>query len=192
MQHLEAVGWPPDYIALGLPAGVAAWRDRADGASNTAMRFENEMQPAALRHMAPGDRDLMAVLVEPCTGGFVLQIDINGAELLRDDADNCIGPELPPSANDRLLGAGVLKAPDSQRRLMAFGIGGGVLAWEHSDAHWHGSESRNAAPGCSQRPPRNTRIAGTPAPARWRRRQWSARRTGKGKGRAAEGRSCAL
>src|SRR5262245_65085980 len=53
----------------------------------------------------------------------VLQIDINGAELLRDDADKCIGPALPPSANDCLLGAGVLKAPDSQRRLMAFRIG---------------------------------------------------------------------
>jgi len=84
--------------------------------------------------MASGDRDLMAVLVEPCTRGFMLQIDINGAELLRDDADKCTGPALPPSANDCLLGAGVLKAPDSQRRLMAFRIGGGVLAWEHSDA----------------------------------------------------------
>src|SRR5262249_62362342 len=76
MQPLEAVGWPPDYIALGLPSGVDAWRDRADGASNTAMRFENEMQPAALRHMALGDRDLMAVLVGVLTGGVVLQLDI--------------------------------------------------------------------------------------------------------------------
>jgi hypothetical protein len=84
--------------------------------------------------MGPGDRDFIAVLVEPCARRGVLQIDIDRAEFVCDDAYKCIGPALPPSAKDCLIGAGALKAPDSQRRFMLFGIGGDVLAWEHSDA----------------------------------------------------------
>src|SRR5262249_57555491 len=105
-----------------------------DRASDLSMGAEDEMQPASLRLMGPGDRDFIAVLVEPCACRGVLQIDIDRAEFLRDDANKCIEPALPPSAKDCLIGAGVLKAPDSQRRFMPFGIGGDVLAWEHSDA----------------------------------------------------------
>ena len=134
MHHLKAVGWPPNHIALALAPGIDVRGEDSDRASDLSMGAEEEVEPSALCPMRPGDWDLMTVLVEPCARRRVLKIDIDRAEFLRDDAYKRIGPALPPSANDCLIGAGVLKAPDSQWRLMAFGIGGDVLAWEHFDA----------------------------------------------------------
>jgi hypothetical protein len=97
------------------------------------MGAEEEVDSSALCPMDPGDREFIAVLVEPCARFRVLQIDIDRAELLRDDAYKCIGPAFPPGADHCLIGAGVLKAPESQRRLMLCGIGGDVLTRERGN-----------------------------------------------------------
>src|SRR5262245_28455893 len=99
MHDVEAVSRPPNHIALALPSGIDVRGEDADRASDLSMGAEEEMEPAALCPMRAGDRDLMAVLIKPCTRFLVLQIDVHRAELLRDNADKCVRPALPPSAD---------------------------------------------------------------------------------------------
>ena len=86
--------------------------DGANRASDLSMGAEEEVESSARCPMGPGKGDLVAVLVEPCMRTFMLQIDINGAELLRDSAYKCLAPALPPSANNCCIGARVPEAPD--------------------------------------------------------------------------------
>src|SRR5262245_27162042 len=104
------------------------------------MRFEEEVEATALCLIDPGDRDLMAVLIVPCTLALMLPVDVDGAEPLRDDAHERIGPAFPPRADHRLVGGGVLKASDGQRSLMSFGIAWSIPAGEYPQAF--GSEAK--------------------------------------------------
>src|SRR5262245_63595484 len=67
MQHLEALGRPPDHIALALAPGIDVRSEDTDRASDLSMGAEEEVDSSALCPMDPGDRDFIAVLVEPCT-----------------------------------------------------------------------------------------------------------------------------
>src|SRR5262245_8347909 len=134
MQHLEAVGWPPNHIALALTPGIDVRGEDTDRASDLSMGAEEEVDSSALCPMDPGDRDFIAVLVEPCTRFRMVQVNVDHAEPLCNGAHERIGPALPPSANNCFVCARVLESAVGQRRLVLLGVVGDVLARERRNA----------------------------------------------------------